>query len=67
LNLDKFSQGAIIGFFHFLREETGWKLFLTPVVLDAFTADSFAATWLPGAVTFLDIFFFLTFPHSQLP
>jgi len=50
---DEFSYRPVKSFFDIIRKKAGRELIHTPVVLDTFAADPFAAAWLPRAVTFL--------------
>jgi len=62
--LNKFFDGSVIRSFYIIREETGWNLFHSPVILEAFTTVSLAAAWLPGTIASLHIFIGFTFSHS---
>jgi len=58
---DKVLDGAIIGFFSICREEAGWKLSLSPVIVQAVATESFSAAGLIGAVADGSVLFFLAF------
>jgi len=50
---DESSYGPVKSSFDIIRKKTGRELIHTPVVLNAFAADPFAAAWFPRAVAFL--------------
>jgi hypothetical protein len=64
VNLDEPSQGTVVCSFHLIRKKAGRKLLHSPMVLKAFTADSFAAAGLIGAVAVLKVLIFVTFSHG---
>jgi len=67
VNFNEFFYGTVIRSFNIIRKEAGRKFFHTPVILNAFTADTFTAARFPGAVTVLKIFSTLAFSHDKLP
>jgi hypothetical protein len=66
VNFDEFFYGTVIRSFNIIREKAGRKFFHAPVIRNAFTADTFTAARLPGAVAVFTIFFTLAFSHDNL-
>jgi hypothetical protein len=64
--LNESSQGAVVGSFNIIGEKAGGQFLIVPVILQAFTASSFAAAGFPGAIASLQVLFALTFFHVRL-
>ncbi len=66
VNFNEFFYGTVIRSLGIIREKAGWELVHIPVIRNAFTADTFTAARLPGAVAVFTIFFTLAFSHDNL-
>ncbi len=66
VNFNEFFYGTVIRSLDIIRKKASWELVHTPVILNAFTADTFTAARFPGAVAVLKIFFTLAFSHNKL-
>jgi hypothetical protein len=58
-NFQKSGQAAIIGLFHLCREITGGKFSHPAMIIQAFAADTLAATRFIGAVAVLQVLLFV--------
>jgi predicted HD phosphohydrolase len=63
IDLDKTSQRTIVSFFDIIRKQACREFFHPPMILDAFTAHSFAAAGFIAAVAEFHVLILPAFGH----